>query len=259
MSVKLMAMVFDIPLKHLSAPAKAVLLAMADNAWDDGTSCFPSQGLLAHKTNLSKRTVGRALTELKRDYIQPVGRTNMNVVEYKLDIYNIAQSQCPYVPERPYDLDTETTTPSQSDQEPISEPSVEPTYVENDADGVPKEHIMVWHNILAMWREGMPTKSLPRESNTKLQRKVKARMKQMRFVEGIQVAIEVASQNPELVKDSWFQLEYLLRNDDNWRKVANHEFDWKITGDAPGSPRVADPVTTERKRTENFRPAPGSV
>lgn len=43
---------------------KLVLLAIADNAWEDGTNAFPSVGHIAHKTGLDKRTVKRIIKKL---------------------------------------------------------------------------------------------------------------------------------------------------------------------------------------------------
>jgi hypothetical protein len=43
---------------------KLVLLAIADNAWEDGTNAFPSVGHIAHKTGLDKRTVKRIVKKL---------------------------------------------------------------------------------------------------------------------------------------------------------------------------------------------------
>ena len=240
MSVKLMSLVYDIPVEIISATAKSVLLAMADNAWDNGSSCFPSRGLLEHKTNLSGSTVGRALAELKdKELIDPVGKTNMNVVEWQLSVDGIVTVTMPYQSERPYPIVTETITPSQSDQQTISEPSVEPTYVDNDADGVPSEHIMVFHDILEVWKEKFPNKRQPQPTNAKMQRKVKARLRVPSFKARLWAALLVAEGSPALIQDSWFQLEYLLRNDDNYEKVASGEFDWKDSQDK----RVADPVT----------------
>ena len=275
MSVKLMSLVYDIPVDQLKADPKSILLALADNAWDDGSSCYPSRGLMIHKTNLSASTVQRALWILKdEDFIRKVGQTNMNVVEWELNVAKIESVGVAYQPERPYARSVrpdpvvrETITPSQSDHETVSEPSVnnidedidntiqkpapEPTYVPDNGDGVPFEHIMVYHDILAAWKEKFPGKRQPTQTNVKMQRKVKARLKVPSFKARLWDAIKKASTSPSLVKDSWFQLEYLLRNDDNYEKVASGEFDWK-----DGGKQVADPVQSVAKSTkiskENF-------
>ena len=42
---------------------KLVLLAIADNAWEDGTNAFPSVGHIAHKTGLDKRFASTCSSE----------------------------------------------------------------------------------------------------------------------------------------------------------------------------------------------------
>ncbi len=257
MSIKLMSMSFDV--QGVTPSQKSVLVALADHARDDGYSCYPSQGRIAHKTSLGKRTVGRALAELDTlGLISKVGTTTLNVVEWRLNIAVLADKSFEYMPERQYPVAAVADTPSQNGNETVSETPVEPTYVPDDGDGTPLEHIMFYHDILALWKENMPRKSQPKTDNRKLQTKVKARMKDTSFVRGIEAAILKAKQNSGLRADSWFQLEYLLRNDDNWRKVANGEFDWKGTIiQVTDPPNVA--VVEMRIKKEDWKPTPGSV
>jgi hypothetical protein len=57
----------------LSSSERIVLMAMADHAMDDGTSCFPSVGRLAWKTDYSGRQVRRILRALEeKELIVPV-------------------------------------------------------------------------------------------------------------------------------------------------------------------------------------------
>jgi DNA-binding transcriptional regulator YhcF (GntR family) len=59
-----------------SAPAKLVLLKLADNANDAGL-CWPSLGYLAQETELSKNSIKRALRELtKRGLVRKLARYN---------------------------------------------------------------------------------------------------------------------------------------------------------------------------------------
>ena len=274
MSVKLMSMVYDIPVEVISAKAKAVLLALADNAWDDGTSCYPSRGLIEHKTNLSGSSVQRGLTELKTaSLVSPVGKTSMNVVEWLLNVDAIFSVGVNYIPKHAYsqgdqgdqgDLVRATIDPSQGDQQTISEPSLntvvseteEPTYIPDDGNG-PPEHLMLWDDILTYWAKNFPNKTQPRTANPKLQGKVKARMKSPTFRADLGKAFKKARENKALMSDSWFQLEYLLRNDDNLLKVGAGEFDWK----AGKAEQVADPVAKENTGVisdKNFKPGPNS-
>lgn len=72
MSVECMSRVFK--KSESTGNDRFVLLAIADNAWEDGTNSWPSVALLAWKTGLSERTVRRCLDnleklgELRRDY-----------------------------------------------------------------------------------------------------------------------------------------------------------------------------------------------
>lgn len=50
---------------ELSRPQQAVLVAMAENAWDDGTHCFPSVDLIAWKAGYKPRNVVDIIRQLK--------------------------------------------------------------------------------------------------------------------------------------------------------------------------------------------------
>ena len=64
----------------LQAPRKMVLLALADNANDEGTDCWPSVGKLVEKCSMSERAVQGHLAALEEDgYIkrhERPGRSN---------------------------------------------------------------------------------------------------------------------------------------------------------------------------------------
>lgn len=62
MSIEVMSWVW----KHSksSGTSKFVLLAIADNAWDDGTNAWPSITTISRKTGLSSRTVQRCIQTL---------------------------------------------------------------------------------------------------------------------------------------------------------------------------------------------------
>ncbi len=74
MSIKLMSLVFDYPMKGLSTdngkPVSSsscafVLLALADHANDEGRSCYPGISRIARKTKLSERTVYNVISALE--------------------------------------------------------------------------------------------------------------------------------------------------------------------------------------------------
>jgi DNA-binding MarR family transcriptional regulator len=69
---------------------KLVLLALADRANDDGSSCDPSVLTLARKTSLSRRTVQRTLSKLKEKRLVVVCEGNH---AYWLDIERLKELQ----------------------------------------------------------------------------------------------------------------------------------------------------------------------
>ncbi len=77
MSISLMTDVWKLTLQ---APRKMVLLALADNANDEGTDCWPSVGKLVEKCSMSERAVQGHLAALEEDgYIkrhERLGRSN---------------------------------------------------------------------------------------------------------------------------------------------------------------------------------------
>ena len=77
MSISLMTDVWKLTLQ---APRKMVLLALADNANDEGTDCWPSVGKLVEKCSMSERAVQGHLAALEDDgYIkrhERLGRSN---------------------------------------------------------------------------------------------------------------------------------------------------------------------------------------
>jgi DNA-binding MarR family transcriptional regulator len=79
----------------LSASQKLTLVALADNASDDGT-CWPSQTALASKTGLSERTVRTSLGELeKRDLLSRQSRLREDGRGRTSDLYSLAVDDQP--------------------------------------------------------------------------------------------------------------------------------------------------------------------
>jgi biotin operon repressor len=85
MSAKLMGKAFDV---DLPTRQKFVLVAMADHADHDGTGVYPGHELLAEKTGYSKRSVTRAINELKdKGFIEKVANPEpqkKKATEYKI-------------------------------------------------------------------------------------------------------------------------------------------------------------------------------
>ena len=256
MSVKLMTLCFDV--QGITPSEKAVLNAMADNAWDDGSSCYPSQGKLAHKTCFNKRTVGRALQGLKdKGLVVAVGKTSMNVVEYLIDIDKVSEMAVEYAPQRPYPHDTMSNTPSQGDVETVSEPPDEPSYVD-DIDGVPDELGMEWDNFLNGWLYCFPDKAQPRPSNTSLRNKFRTRMKNTNWRNNWRKGLMAAKKTKWAHEDGWFKAAWVLKNDDNLFKLLDGTFDFKERGIIQVTDQKDHEVVPVDEKP-NWTPAPGSV
>ena len=84
-----------------------------------------------------------------------------------------------------------------------------------------------FNHILEIWKKYFPNKTQPRPNNKTLQSKTKARMKDEYFRDNWDGALHAASSSLALQAESWFQLEYFLRNEYNWTKCLNGEFSWK--------------------------------
>jgi hypothetical protein len=224
--------------------AKEVLKCIADQANDAGTSVWSSIGYFVFSTERSRTAVKDALRFLQDEgFIEHVGWSQYKTHRWRINVKKLSSLKRTWRnPEEEDDLDGLVADPPQSlaDQGEVvsrpltpTEPKVhtvsdeEPTLVPNDADGVPAEHIMVYHDILGIWKKKFPDKTQPQPTNRKMQMKVKARLKIPSFKERLWAAMLHAEESPSLQADSWFQLEYLLRNDDNYEKVASGEFDWK--------------------------------
>ena len=84
MSVKIMGQVWDLDLPHNE---QSILLAMADHADHEGNNVYPSNGLVAWKTGLSKDTVRRSKKKLESLKILVLVRATPGQTKlYRIDI-----------------------------------------------------------------------------------------------------------------------------------------------------------------------------
>lgn len=88
----------------------------------------------------------------------------------------------------------------------------------------------VYCYILSAWafysKRADVQKIQPQVSNAKLAAKAVARVKSL-SLESVRTAIETAFNNRTLVRNGWFQLDYLLRSDDNITKTLDpHYWAW---------------------------------
>lgn len=79
--------------------------------------------------------------------------------------------------------------------------------------------------IRKRWIELFPDKPTPRKSNRTLTRKTKTRMKSPDFRDNWEDALERASKSSFLQRESWFYLDWFLKNDDNWHKCLIGKYD----------------------------------
>jgi hypothetical protein len=104
MSVKLMSMVFDANIPGITtgdakniqivsaATAKFILIALADHANDLGESAYPSVRTLCRKTQVSTRTIQRALRGLEDlGIISSVGTSRLNTVSYSINLEKLRE------------------------------------------------------------------------------------------------------------------------------------------------------------------------
>lgn len=88
MSMKLMVRVLEEA--DVTRPQQAVLLAMAENAWDDGSHCYPSVDLIAWKAGYKPRNVVDIIRQLKdMNVLEEVnGSTRRRGTEYLIRLDN---------------------------------------------------------------------------------------------------------------------------------------------------------------------------
>jgi hypothetical protein len=103
MSIKIMQLVWNIT---LPAPKKLVLLALADNANDEG-DCYPSIATLIRKCSLSERAVQYAITELVE-----AGHVSRDVRSGRSTVYRVhPRTSCTPAPDAPVQVVHRTPAP----------------------------------------------------------------------------------------------------------------------------------------------------
>lgn len=87
--------------------------------------------------------------------------------------------------------------------------------------------------ILEKWISLFPNKPHPKPNTSAYFRKAHARMQSPDFASQWEAAMIAASTSPTLQRESWFHLEFFLRNDENWRKCLVHWMNWKDQQSGP--------------------------
>ena len=97
--------------------------------------------------------------------------------------------------------------------------------------------------ILYLWAQLFPNKPQPR--SVTYAKKAEARFRDPAFREKWREAMTAASKSPSLHTESWFGLEFFLRNDENWQKCLDGWMDWKDKQAASPNGRV-EPSAKDR-------------
>lgn len=95
-------------------------------------------------------------------------------------------------------------------------------------------HILDFLQIRQIWIGQFPDKPKPRECSKSLQQKVKTRMKSAHFQVNWKPALIRASRSEFLMRSGFFTLGWFLKNDDNYEKCLNGNYDSQAQGHKPG-------------------------
>ena len=140
MSISLMTDVWKLPLQ---APRKMVLLALADNANDEGTDCWPSVGKLVEKCSMSERAVQGHLAALEEGgYIkrhERLGRSNkftIHVERIRLEILEKTKASKPTPAESAPPTDVDKLPPQNLHPSPSN-----PYVIRTPAESAPLQNL----------------------------------------------------------------------------------------------------------------------
>jgi hypothetical protein len=94
-----------------------------------------------------------------------------------------------------------------------------------DAEEIHVSNATDFHALLAAWRELFPKKPQPRPETKSLQSKAAVRFKDTFFRENWRKALEKVSHSDFCLTGGWFDLGWFLKNDENWQKCLNGNYD----------------------------------
>ena len=159
MSIRLMSQVWELSLDHAQ---QSILMALADHAADDGSSCYPSIAYLAWKTGYSERQAQRIVNKLKQaGLIQPVayekgGREHS--VHYQLHLEKGVKKS----PFRPEKGDVVVSPFKPAEKGDISE-RVTFSTIKGDIAMSPEPSVTVTTPTTAQAQEILPTRPTPED------------------------------------------------------------------------------------------------
>ena len=94
--------------------------------------------------------------------------------------------------------------------------------------------------VRLLWSELFPDKPQPRDNNKTLQGKVKTRMASAHFQENWEPALRRAARSTFCRTEGWFDLGWFLKNDDNYEKCLNGNYDQTARASPRGSPSAME-------------------
>jgi hypothetical protein len=110
--------------------------------------------------------------------------------------------------------DTEADTDTDSETETDSEKTISSAFADYQA-------------LRLLWLELFPEKPKPRANNKTLQTKLKTRLKSQHFRENWEAALRRAATSSFCNQESWFDLEWFLKNDTHYESCLNGKYDDK--------------------------------
>ena len=174
---------------------------------------------------LSKYQVRRAVIKLE----------STGVVETKLKKANGAPT-LHYRPigERLDELIFETIKPVDSEETSLSDSEETELTLDSEEteETINREYTKIpyresWLLFLNEWKKRFPDKTQPKVGNKGLFNKWRIRILEPEFAQNWENVLLAASKSITLVQESWFQAEWILRNDRNWPRALANEWEWK--------------------------------
>jgi hypothetical protein len=256
MSVKIMTVVWTLDLPHAD---KIVLLALADNANDDGY-CYPSTTTVSKKCGMAERSVRRVLARLVEQ-----GHLSINERRGRSSTYDVHPGPS-VTPDRPSPLTVSQDTPDRPSSPPrtvrpdtpdrgspitIIEPSIEPSREPKNA------HSRLGPSVEAVFEHWKREWNHPGSRlDTKRRRRIEARLKDFsleqlcRAISGFKNSPWHTGTDPKSQGTVYDSIECLLRDSSQVEKgIRMHEA-------PPAAPEQLSPVERIRRALAESRNTP---
>ncbi|MBW8034861.1 MAG: replication protein [Planctomycetes bacterium] len=97
---------------------------------------------------------------------------------------------------------------------------------DNKKKTINKELNTIYTGLLQEWKRGFPNKPQPKPNTRSYRAKVKTRIRDKHFRDNWQLALQRASKNAYLQNTSWFTFGFFIKNDLNYRKTLQGDYNW---------------------------------